>query len=171
MLTACSTNTPNLPFDKYAEGLDEIFGLAYRDGSFIVNQQAEVTRITDVDGDGRADRFDTISDVWGFRNYHEFAFASKPDPEGNIWVALCLSESYNSKVPFRGWCLKITPDGKTIPVCSGIRSPCGIGPNEHGVMFYAESQGPWNGSCSLKVLKQGGFMGHPVSFNWYELGS
>ena len=21
-----------------------------------------------------------------------------------------------------------------------------IGPNEHGVMFYAESQGPWNGS-------------------------
>ena len=36
-------------------------------------------------------------------------------------------------------------------------------------MFYAESQGPWNGSCSLKVLEPGGFMGHPVSFNWYEL--
>ena len=35
-------------------------------------------------------------------------------------------------------------------------------------MFYAESQGPWNGSCSLKVLQQDGFMGHPVSFNWYE---
>jgi hypothetical protein len=65
--------------------------------------------------------------------------------------------------------LKITPDGKTIPICSGIRSPCGIGPNEHGVMFYAESQGPWNGSCSLKVLQPGGFMGHPVSFNWYDL--
>ena len=28
-------------------------------------------------------------------------------------------------------------------------------------MFYAESQGPWNGSCSLKVLQPGGFMGHP----------
>ena len=54
-------------------------------------------------------------------------------------------------------------------MCSGIRSSCGIGPNEHGVMFYAESQGPWNGSCSLKVLQQGGFMGHPVSFNWYDL--
>ncbi|MEM8672072.1 MAG: hypothetical protein AAGG48_31440, partial [Planctomycetota bacterium] len=68
-----------------------------------------------------------------------------------------------------GWCLKVTPEGKTIPVCSGIRSPCGIGPNEHGVMFYAESQGPWNGSCSLKVLEPGGFMGHPVSWNWYDL--
>ena len=160
---------PEPRFKKFAEGLDEIFGIAWRDGSFIVTQQTEVSRITDVDGDGRADRFETLSDLWGFRNYHEFAFGSKPDKDGNVWVTLCLSESYNSKVPFRGWCLKITPDGKTIPVCSGIRSPCGVGPNEHGVMFYAESQGPWNGSCSLKVLQQGGFMGHPASFNWYDL--
>ena len=143
--------------------------MAYRDGAFHVTQQTEVTRITDQDGDGRADRFDTLSDKWGFRNYHEFAFGSKPDKEGNIWVTLCLSKSYHSWVPFRGWCVKITPEGKTIPVCSGIRSPCGIGLNEHDVMFYAESQGPWNGSCSLKVLEPGGFMGHPASFNWYEL--
>ena len=166
---------PRPTFHRFAGGLDELFGLAYRDGAFYVTQQTEVTRITDTDGDERADRFETLSDRWGFRHYHEFAFGSKPDPEGNIWVALCLSESYRSKAPFRGWCVKVTPDGRTIPVCSGIRSPCGIGPNEHGVMFYAESQGPWNGSCSLKVLEPGGFMGHPVSFNWYplaeELGS
>lgn len=159
---------PEPTFKKFASGLDEVFGMAYRDDAFYVTQQTEVTRISDNDGDGRADRFDTLSDTWGFRHYHEFAFGSKPDPNGNIWVALCLSKSYHSDAPFRGWCLKITPDGKTIPVCSGIRSPCGIGPNEQGVMFYSESQGPWNGSCSLKVLKQGGFMGHPVSFNWYE---
>lgn len=160
---------PEPIFSKYASGLDEIFGMAYRDGSFHVTQQTEVTRITDENGDGRADRFDTLSDKWGFRDYHEFAFGSKPDKDGNIWVALCLSKSYHSHAPFRGWCLKVTPDGKTIPVCSGIRSPCGIGPNEDGVMFYAESQGPWNGSCSLKVLEPGGFMGHPISFNWYDL--
>ena len=160
---------PEPTFRKFASGLDEVFGMAYRDGSFHVTQQTEVTRITDEDGDGRADCFDTLSDRWGFREYHEFAFGSKPDDEGNIWVALCLSKSYHSNAPFRGWCLKITPEGKTIPVCSGVRSPCGIGPNEHGEMFYAESQGPWNGSCSLKVLQQGGFMGHPVSFNWYDL--
>ena len=160
---------PEPVFKKYASGLDEIFGMAYRNDAFHITQQTEVTRITDTNNDGRADQFDTLSDRWGFRHYHEFSFGSKPDPEGNIWVALCLSESYHSKAPFRGWCLKITPDGRSIPVCSGIRSPCGIGPNEHGVMFYAESQGPWNGSCSLKVLEPGGFMGHPVSFNSYEL--
>ncbi|MCA9173606.1 MAG: hypothetical protein KDB14_03890 [Planctomycetales bacterium] len=160
---------PQPKYRRYAAGLDEVMGLSYRDGSFYITQQTEVTRVTDTDGDGRADEFKTLSDAWGFRNYHEFAFGSKMDAEGNIWVALCLSESYRSKVPFRGWCVKVTKDGKLIPVCSGIRSPCGIGPNEHGVMFYAESQGPWNGSCSLKALEPGGFMGHPVSFNWYPL--
>lgn len=162
-------DNPRPTYHRYAGGLDEVMGMSWKNGSFYITQQSEVTRVTDSNDDGRADRFETLSDVWGFRNYHEFAFGSKLDAEGNIWVALCLSESYRSKVPFRGWCLKITPDGETVPVCSGIRSPCGIGPNEHGVMFYSESQGPWNGSCSLKVLQQGGFMGHPVSFHWYEL--
>ena len=160
---------PETKFEKYASGLDEVFGMAYRDGSFYLTQQTEVTKVTDLNDDGRADKFETISDAWGFRDYHEFAFGSKPDKQGNIWVALCLSKSYHSDAPFRGWCLKISPKGKVTPICSGIRSPCGIGPNEHGVMFYAESQGPWNGSCSLKVLEPGGFMGHPISFNWYEL--
>ncbi len=160
---------PRPTFQTFASGLDEVLGLAYRDGAFYATQQTEVTRITDANGDGRADRFETLSDKWGFNNYHEFAMGSKFDPEGNLWVALCLSESYTSKEKFRGWALKITPDGKTIPMCSGIRSPLGVGTNEHGVMFYAESQGPWNGSCSLKHLKPGGFMGHPASFNWYPL--
>lgn len=155
-------------FQTYASGLDEIFGMSFKDGSFYVTQQTEVSRITDVDGDDRADKFETLSDAWGFRNYHEFSFGSKLDPDNNIWVALCLSKSYQSDEPFRGWCLKVTPDGETIPVCCGIRSPGGIGPNEHGVMFYAESQGPWNGSCSLKVLQPGGFMGHPASWRWYD---
>lgn len=169
LVTGAMDEHPQPVYQRYASGLDEVMGMSFKDGAFFITQQTEVTRITDEDGDGRADHFKTLSDVWGFRNYHEFSFGSKLDPEGNIWVALCLSKSYDSDVPFRGWCVKVTPDGKTIPVCSGIRSPCGIGPNEHGVMFYAESQGPWNGSCSLKVLEPGGFMGHPASMKWYDL--
>lgn len=160
---------PQPTYKRFASGLDEVLGMSFKDDAFFITQQTEVTKITDINRDGKADHFQTLSDEWGFRNYHEFAFGSKLDPEGNIWVALCLSKSYQSDVPFRGWCVKVTPDGKTIPICSGIRSPCGIGPNEHGVMFYAESQGPWNGSCSLKVLEPGGFMGHPASFRWYDL--
>jgi hypothetical protein len=169
MVTGAAEDHPRPSIQRFASGLDEVLGLAYRDGAFYATQQTELTRITDTDGDGRADRFDTLSDVWGFNHYHEFAMGSKFDPDGNLWVALCLSESYSSKEKFRGWALKITPDGRTVPMCSGIRSPLGVGTNEHGAMFYVESQGPWNGSCSLKHLKPGGFMGHPISFNWYPL--
>ena len=38
-------------------------------------------------GDGRADRFDTVSDAWGCGHYHEFALGSKFDAAGNLWVA------------------------------------------------------------------------------------
>jgi hypothetical protein len=169
LVSGAFDENPRTDFFRFASGLDEVLGMSYGDGALFVTQQTEVTRIRDKDGDGRADQFDTLSDIWGFRNYHEFAFGSKRDADGNIWVALCLSKSYTSDVPFRGWCLKVSDDGQVTPVCSGIRSPCGIGVNEQGVMFYAESQGPWNGSCSLKVLQPGGFMGHPVSFPWYSL--
>ena len=43
------------------------------------------TRITDTDKDNLADRFETISDRWGFNNYHEYAFGSKFDKHGDIW--------------------------------------------------------------------------------------
>ncbi len=167
LISGAEAEHPRPRFERFAAGLDEVLGLDYRDGKFYVTQPTEVSRISDEDGDGRADRFETLSDAWGFNNYHEFAVGSKLDAEGNTWVALCLSKSYYSTELFRGWALKITPDGKTIPMCSGIRSPLGVGMNADGAMIYAESQGPWNGSCSIKHLKPGGFMGHPVSFNWY----
>ncbi|MGY8688180.1 MAG: hypothetical protein ACKVHP_10660 [Verrucomicrobiales bacterium] len=158
---------PNPVYHLFASGQDEIFGLAWKDESLTITQFGEVTRLTDTDGDGSADRFDTLSNNWGYAEGHEFAFGSKHDPEGNIWVALGLSASYHSRNLFRGWAVKVTPDGRMIPVCSGLRSPGGVGPNAEGAMFCIESQGPWNGSCSLKHLKPGGFLGHPASYNWY----
>lgn len=160
---------PDPRYSVFATGLDEVFGLGYRDGSFWVTQQTEVSRITDTDGDGRADRFDTLSDVWGFEHYHEFSWGSAPDENGDVWVVLGLSASYRYEADYRGWAFRITPDGETIPIASGVRSAGGVAPNEHGVMFYVESQGPWNGACSLKHLKPGSFVGHPIAFGGYDL--
>lgn len=159
---------PKPDYHLFATGLDEIFGLAWKEGALYVTQSCELTRLTDTDGDGQADRFDVVSDAWGYGSYHEYAFGSPFDPEGNLYVALGLSSSYHSRELFRGWAMKITPDGKSIPIASGLRSPGGIGFNETGALFYIESQGPWNSACSLKFIKEGGFMGHPISYNWYE---
>ncbi len=158
---------PKPTYHLFATGQDEIFSLAWRDGAMLATSFSEVLRIRDLDGDGVADRYETLSNNWGYAEGHEFAFASKPDPQGNVWVALGLSGSYNSNNLFRGWAVKVTPDGRMIPVCSGLRSPAGIAANAKGEMFVIESQGPWNGCCSLKHLKPGGFLGHPASYNWY----
>ena len=153
----------------YAQGLHEALGAAWKDGWLYVQQRPEVTRLKDEDGDGRADVFETVSDAWGLNgDYHEYAFGSKPDREGNFWTVLCLTGSFGSDDPFRGWALRVTPDGKTIPTCSGIRSPGGIGFNAEGDVFYTDNQGPWNGSSSLKWLKPGSFQGHPAGNKWYE---
>ena len=159
---------PTPSFHRFATGLDEIFGLAWQDGALRVTQSCELTRVSDTSGDGVADRFETISDAWGYANYHEYAFGSKLDREGNQFVALGLSESYHSYALNRGFILKVAPDGKTTAFSSGLRSPGGIGFDEHGALFYVESQGPWNCSCSIKAVSPSSFHGHPASFNWYQ---
>jgi glucose/arabinose dehydrogenase len=160
----------DIQFKPFATGLHEVLGLSYRDGWLYATQRGEVTRIKDLDGDGRGDLFETVSDDWGINgDYHEYAFGSEFDRDGNMWVTLCLTGSFTSENPYRGWALRITPEGEVIPTSSGIRSPGGIGMNAEGDMFYTDNQGPWNGTCGLKFLEPGGFMGNPTGNRWYSL--
>lgn len=157
---------------RFAHGLHEVLSLAERDGWLYLVQRTDVSRIKDTDGDGVADLFEIVNDEWEVSgDYHEYAFGSKFDRDGNLWVTLCLTGSFNSDVKYRGWCVRITPEGKLIPTCSGVRSPGGMGMNLAGEMFYTDNQGPWNGTCALKHLIPGKFVGHPGGFKWYDLAS
>lgn len=156
-------------YTKFASGLHEVLSLAWRDGWLYCVQRGEVTRMKDTNGDGRADVFETVSDGWGINgNYHEYAFGSKFDSAGNMWVVLCLTGSFSSESQYRGWCMRVNVDGTTIPTCCGIRSPGGIGTNYLGDMFYTDNQGPWNGACALKQLVPGDFEGHPAGLRWWK---
>jgi glucose/arabinose dehydrogenase len=155
-------------FHLFASGLHEPLGLAQRDGWLYVTQRPDITRIRDTDGDGLADDFEVFAEGWGVSgDYHEYAFGSPFDRDGNLWVALCLTGSFSSEVPFRGWAVRVTPDGNVVPTTSGLRSPGGIGMNQAGDVFYTDNQGPWNGTCSLKHLVPGKFVGHPDGNVWY----
>ncbi|MFK8111857.1 MAG: hypothetical protein AB8B91_06630 [Rubripirellula sp.] len=163
-------NVPAERFSVFARGLHEPLSLAKRDGWLYATQRPEVTRIRDEDGDGIADVFETVADGWGVSgDYHEYAFGSKFDPAGNLIITLCLTGSFGSDVPFRGWAMKVTPDGQTIPFTSGVRSPGGVGANAEGDLFYTDNQGPWNGTCALKPLQSKKFVGHPGGFKWYSM--
>ncbi len=157
-------------FSRFAHGLHEVLGLAEKDGWLYVTQRDDVSRLRDSSGDGVADVFEVVNDDWGISgDYHEYAFGSKFDRVGNLWITLCLTGSFSSEVPYRGWCVRITPEGQMIPTTSGIRSPGGIGFDAEGEPFFTDNQGPWNGTCGLKHLTPGRFAGHPGGWKWYDL--
>lgn len=162
----------NAQFKLFASGLHEVLGLAWRDGWLYATIRYEVLRMKDEDGDGRADLFETVCDQWGVSgDYHEYAFGSPFDKDGNMWVTLCLTGSFSSETNFRGWALRITPEGKMIPTCSGVRSPGGIGFDAEGTAYFTDNQGPWRGACTVQPLIPGTFVGHPGGNKWYALAS
>src|SRR3989440_3107756 len=166
---AYADDPEKVKFRRFAHGLHEVLGLAYKDGWLYVTQRPDVTRIKDSNGDGKADVFEVVTDGWEINgDYHEYAFGSRFDKNGDIWITLCLTGSFDSNSKFRGWAGKVTKDGKFVPTTSGVRSPGGVGFNAEGDVFYTDNQGPWNGPCGLKHLTVGGFVGHPGGFRWYK---
>jgi len=92
---------PQPKWTQFASGLHEVLGLAYKDGCFYATQRCEVTKIKDEDGDRRADIFETLGDPWAINgDYHEYAFGSKFDRNGDLWVVLCLTGSFRSDNPY-----------------------------------------------------------------------
>jgi Glucose/sorbosone dehydrogenases len=156
-------------FTLFATGLHEPLSVFFQDGWFYVTERNGITRVRDTDGDHRADEFEIVTDQFGVTgNFHEYAFSSRPDRDGNIWTALCLANASTSPVPWRGWVLRITPEGKIIPTAAGVRSPGGIGFNADGDCFFTDNQGDWNGTSSLKHIVPGSFQGTPPSLEWWD---
>ena len=164
---------------RFASGLHEPLGLLYHAGAYYTAQRAELTRLRDCSGDGLADEYWTLADGWDLTgHYHEYAYGPKLDAAGNLWVTLNIGMGLRGnelrrtiheptlnyrQAAWRGWALKIAPDGRWEPVCAGMRSPCGLGANAEGDMFYTDQQGNWVATNSLHHLRPGVFYHHPES--------
>ena len=202
-------NPADSSWKLFATGLQEPLGmLAEADGSVLVMQRAELTRLKDTDGDGSADEYETVFDDFGMSgNYHEFAYGPARDAEGNLFIVLGVASNgapmapeirgefseigqvdfkgmitretweknknaagrMYARVKWRGWVLKISPDGKTMePYASGFRSPNGIGFDAKGRLLITDNQGDWRPTSPLYDVRQGGFYGHPASLVWQK---
>ena len=172
----------------FAEGLHDPLGvIAVSNRELLVIQRPELTRLTDTNGDGVADQYETVSDQFGMSgNYHEFAFGPVRDAKGNLYFSLNTASNgagirdevrgqYDALgrqgrmyacVPYRGWVMQITSDGKIKPYASGFRSPNGIGFDAQGRLFVTDNQGDWLGTSKLYHVEEGKFYGHPASLVW-----
>jgi len=161
-------------YKRFARGLHEILGLRYKNGSLYVAQRGELTKLTDSDGDGIADQYEAITQLPTVGHYHEYSFGPVFDNEGNMVISLNVAfgdtDWWNGKslAPWRGWIIKVTPEGKIMPWAAGVRSPCGIGIGPEGKVFYTENQGDWVGSGYITVVEKGDFVAQPASLAWSE---
>ncbi len=165
--------SPKPFFRKFASGLHEVLGIAYKDGALFCAQRGELTKLMDTNMDGKADVYETFF-AWPITgNYHEYSFGPKIAPDGSFFVTLNLGFRDvwwhpESMVPWRGWTLKIHEDGTFEPWAAGMRSPCGISMID-GELFYTDNQGDFVGSGSIMPVKKGSFMGHPASLRWTSM--
>ncbi len=158
-------------FTLFASGLHESLGLAYKDNALFTAQRGELTKLVDTNGDGRADVYETIY-AWPISgHYHEYSFGPKIAPDGSFFVTGNVAfgdEEWwrgESRRPWRGWTMKIHPDGTMEPWATGMRSPCGLGMID-GELFYDDNQGDWIGSGAIWHVTKGSFTGHPAGLRW-----
>ena len=172
----------------FADGLHSPLGVvAMNNGEVMVSQRPELTLLRDLDGDGVADEYKSFCDDFGISgNYHEFHFGPIRDKAGNFYLSLGTASSgadvrYEKRglfdkrsylqrmyasVPYRGWVLQITPNGKLVPWASGLRTPNGLGFDLEGNLFVSDNQGDWVGTSKLHHVEKGKFYGHAASLLW-----
>ncbi len=165
-----------ITYKKFASALHEPLGLLKIGDALYTAQRSELTRMRDLDSDGTADEYLAVAKGWGVTgHYHEYAYGPKLDHDGNLWITLNIGLGLKGnhlrrtirdpKLGFRqglwrGWGMKITPTGELIPVCAGMRSPCGLAANGEGDMFYTDQQGNWVATNTLHHMREGAFFHH-----------
>lgn len=176
----------------FANGLQLPLGILVVDTSeILVMQYGELTRLKDTDDDGAAELYKKVTDDFGISgNYHEFSYGPVRDKEGNLYFGLNATsaggtmrkdvargninesgfrtEGMYSAVPYRGWIMKLGPDGKLQPYASGFRSPNGLEFDPDGRLLATDNQGDWVGTSPLYHVKEDHFYGHPASLVWQE---
>lgn len=183
---------PDGAWRLFAYGLHEPLGvLARSESEILVSQRPEITRLLDTDGDGLADRYETLSDDWCVTdNWHEFTYGLREDDEGNLYFSTALPDKagpmneLHPRVPldfepvheerkpspglYQGWALVLRPDGTMVPLAGGFRSPHGVGLSPEGEFFITDQQGDYIATSTLVHVQPGRFYGHPASWKWSE---
>ena len=161
---ADSNSKSEISYHRFASGLHEPLGLLEDNGSFLVAQRTEITRIRDLDGDNVADEYLREASGWNVSgSYHGYTYGPERDGDGQLWITtnIDMGDFSDNDAPWRGWGLTLKPDGGLVGQASGMRSPSGLGVNLEGDMFYCDQQGRWMPATPIHHLRPGAFYGNP----------
>jgi len=159
----------------FAEGTFDSLGVVIEDKKGLVvvaGQKAELTRISDTNGDGVADKYETLFDAHSYHgNYHSYMHGPVRGSDGAYYLTLNLahdSVTYNgggaymgTAGGFAGWAIRVQPDKKFTLWANGLRSPASLGVGPDKKLWYADNQGEYMGTSKLFVIEKDHFYGHP----------
>jgi hypothetical protein len=161
-----------------AEGLFDSLGVVIEDRKGLVvvaGQKAELTRISDTNGDGLADQYETLFDAHSYHaNYHSYMHGPVRGKDGAYYFALNLVHDGTGSAytaggnvmgtwgGFNGWAIRVEPSGKFELFANGLRSPASIGTGPDGRIWYTDNQGDFVGTSKMFELRKDEFYGHPA---------
>lgn len=166
----------------FAEDLMEPNGIYYdiEEDAYYVAQKPELTRLVDVDKDGKCDRYECVTDAFGVTGeYHEYHYGPVADSQGRLYATLNLAAAGDKnfylddgKGPggnmrysgdYRGWIYRSDRDGHFHPIACGLRSPAGVGVSPQDEVFVTDNQGDWVAASCLYHIQEGKFYLQPAS--------
>lgn len=132
-----------------------------------VTTKYAVLRLWDDDGDGRADRTQTIASGWGHTaDYHDWTVGLPSDGAGGYYIGLACQQDKRSLAAarLRGTMIHLVPrtptDDDPRPyrvdlLSAGHRFPMGIAVNRAGDVFVTDNQGNYNPFNELNHVRRG----------------
>lgn len=133
---------------RFAAGLHHALGLVVSDGRVYVQCRDQLTRLTDIDGDGEADFYECFSNAFETSPAgHDFICGLERDAEGNFYMA-----SGNQGL------VRIAADGLSSQVlATGFRNPDGLGLLGNKAVTVPCSEGEWTPAsmiCRVDLSQQ-----------------
>ena len=124
----------------FAEGLAAPYGILSDGDDLLVSHKPEVLRLSDRDGDGRADEFGVLAAGWGFSDdYHDWTAGLVRDGRGDLYVGLGSDYSQKGRAAdndrWRGTVLRLERGGRIEPFAFSMRFPMGLAVDNQDRLF------------------------------------
>jgi hypothetical protein len=148
-------------FEDWARGLfQEAYSMHAESGALVVLHRRNLTRISDSDGDGKADRFDRVFGLpHSVVDAYDYGYGLVKEKDG-AWL-LSYAPYASRKLPGSGGLIRMRPGQAPEEVAYGFRNPLGWCANAEGDVFYTDNQGEWVATNKLCHIQPGRYYGFP----------
>lgn len=148
-------------FEDYTGGLfQEAYSMVAESGALYVLHRRNITKITDTDDDGKADRFDRVVGLpHGIADTYDYGYGLMRDKTGAFLMT--YAPYANQTMSGSGGLIRLLEGGKTEEVAYGFRNPLGWCAGPDGDIFYTDNQGEWVATNKLCHIVPGHYYGFP----------